>query len=555
MEKFLILLLLLGCKGPDLTKLNMTVSDASEIHFTRTGEKSFNLEEEGYTDDYCFHETFLCSGIRRFQAWDSILLKYDLFAYNCDGAQIFSTPYSVAQSYPGNGMDVFADVPLNQWTNKASGVGQTWQTGLTAPKVILTSGTIGSYALMPLKIAAPAGTYNIAFETINSAVACVLNVNMKKGATVIDNIINIPVPVGTHSGTFEVTLSEWCDTMEVFAFKASGAGTEVQLVSVSTDITAIDATPFVYSASMTPSDEGMCDKKVQFKIMKTKSLDDLADFTNNIPQFGFSTAETWTLGANPSNNISAAGYSYYLSGKIAYYQTEVINYDLDVDKSSHLQVVNLSETNVILNTLASIPLSVGNNSGSVSIPFIANTYRIGFAVYNDTGTALNADINSIALDDVTPVEVFYSDFVDFVSEWSNSSSSGRVDILFKSVQNFDDLFYNESSEYFQIQLDGRFRKERKITAQKVLELTEIVINTATSVKKQRKLMITDVPDYMHTKICAILAHAASGSVLVDGFEITVDGEYEEGTDRPDTYPLSPAEIFLTIKDYYRHNVT
>jgi len=156
-------------------------------------------------------------------------------------------------------------------------------------------------------------------------------------------------------------------------------------------------------------------------------------------------------------------------------------------------------------------------------------------------------------DPETDDEIYYSDSVDFVSTWANSSSSGRVVIQYRSIQNFAGLLYDSTSEYFSIELEGRFRKERKVTAQKSLELTEMVFNTAASVKKQRKLTIDDVPDYMHTKINLILAHAASGSVLVDGQEISIEESYEEG-DRPETYPLTPAEVQLTIKDYYKHNV-
>lgn len=164
--------------------------------------------------------------------------------------------------------------------------------------------------------------------------------------------------------------------------------------------------------------------------------------------------------------------------------------------------------------------------------------RIKFKIFDQT------DLNT---------ELFHSDAVLFVSVWENSSSQGRVDIQFKSIVNFADLIYDEYSEYFMLQLDGRFRKEQKITQQKVLELTEKVINTASSVKIKKRLVLDDLTDYMHTKICLALAHASSGSVLIDGKEWVQADEYEEG-DRPDTYPLTPAEVLLTEKNYFKHNV-
>lgn len=155
--------------------------------------------------------------------------------------------------------------------------------------------------------------------------------------------------------------------------------------------------------------------------------------------------------------------------------------------------------------------------------------------------------------DAPEAEEWYSDEVEFVSEWLNSPSSGRINIKYKSTQNFAELIYSEDSEYFSIDLEGRFRKEKKVTTQKTLELTDIVLNTASSLKVLRKLTADDLPDYMHTKVNLILAHASSGSVVINGKEWSVEEGYEEGT-RPETYPLTPAEIFLTEKDAYYHNV-
>lgn len=157
-------------------------------------------------------------------------------------------------------------------------------------------------------------------------------------------------------------------------------------------------------------------------------------------------------------------------------------------------------------------------------------------------------------DPETDNELYYTDEVEFVSVWANGPSSGRVVIQFKNIKNFAGLIYNESSSYFNLEIEGRFRKERKITSQKSIETSGVVLTTASTVKKQKKLTIDDVPDYMHTKICLALAHAASGSVLVNGVEISLEESYNESDDRPESYPLTPADIWLTLKNYYKHNI-
>jgi len=131
-----------------------------------------------------------------------------------------------------------------------------------------------------------------------------------------------------------------------------------------------------------------------------------------------------------------------------------------------------------------------------------------------------------------------------------------VEILYTANQNTDDgLIYDDNSPaYFNLSFDGQFTIPGFETTEKEIELTGMSINTATSLKKKKKLVINDVPEYMHEKIILALQHAPVGSVLVNGYEITLGDGYNIGTDRPGTYPQYPADIFLTLKNSYKHNV-
>jgi len=422
MKKILILFLLLGCQEPDNScNMALVVSDASEIQFTPTGQSSFNLEQMGFTDDYCFHQRFLCSSERKFQGYEvDVDNDYYLIAFDEAGVELYNEMFVKTSN-------LFLQA-LEDGINDPIGVGTNWTLG-AAPTVSIASALASSkFFYLKLSGAQASTDYSFTFDILR-AISGTGQVNVY---VVDQNYFDTGLgsPLGSYTLVSDTGQFDYTGVATVPAYIAievfNTSGTTSATINEFDLVGQPDSQVFKHSLSLTPSDESMCDKFVTFKIF-------------NGP---------------------------------------------------------------------------------------------------DTET-----------DD----EIYYSDSVEFVSVWENSNSSGRVVIQYRSIQNFAGLLYDSTSEYFSIELEGRFRKERKVTAQKSLELTEMVLNTAASVKKQRKLTLDDVPDYMHTKINLILAHAASGSVLVDGQEISVEESYEEG-DRPETYPLTPADVILTIKDYYKHNV-
>jgi hypothetical protein len=439
MKKILILFLLLGCQEPDYKKCNMAlvISDASEIQFTPTGQSSFNLEQMGFTDDYCFHQKFLCSGTRRFQGYETLEtpVEYYLIGFDEAGVEIFNEMYTRVSELISAYIDALAD-----GSNYGSG-DETWTISSNPTVTGLTTGEITKLYRVPIINGMMGQSIDITIDldfnnlggsggTLNcTPVFYLYNSDMSMSVSYTEGDPGFPVYISAGNKVHTINLEATGFVPAYFAYSleytGSGGftlGVDINSITITSDIEYLSK----YSLSLVPSDESMCDKYVTFKIFD---------------------------GPDPE----------------------------------------------------------------------------------------------------TDTEIYYTDSVEFVTTWSNSNSEGRVDIQYRSIQNFAGLLYDESSPYFLIQLTGRFRKERKITAQKSLELTEMVLNTAASVKKQRKLTLDDLPDYMHTKVNLILAHAASGSVLVDGMEITLEEGYEEG-DRPETYPLTPAEVQLTIKDYYKHNV-
>lgn len=416
----------------------MVISDACEIQFWQTGvETSFNLEEEGFTDEgYCFHQKFLCTGQRRFQGVDADGTERDywLLGFNEDGEEIFNAPFVGSRE----SVEVFEDLPFVDWINITGVDNNPWTLGANPSVSIgpLPGLEVSDYLSTPIEVQS-AGTYSITYDlTITGSGFQTVSLIFRKAGVVVGSE-NISFLEGTHIGAQYITLT---DSADEFLVQFSKLLASTKTLTLNNPFSMdVGFGPVKYSLDMTPSDEAMCDSKVQFKI---------------------------------------------------YTGTEVLT---------------------------------GDDEGELDI------------THEDSE------------------ELFYTDYVEFVSAWANSPGSGRVDIQYRSIQNFAGLLYDNESPYFQIQLEGRFRKERKQTQQKEIELTEMILNTAASVKKQRKLTIDDVPDYMHTKINLILAHAASGSVLVNGKEISIGETYEEG-ERPESYPMTPADVWLTIKNYYKNNV-
>lgn len=576
MRLLVLLLLLYGC-APETD--DMIVSDASEIQFTPTGESSFNLEQEGYTDDYCFHQKFLCTSQRRFQGYDTENNDYILRGYDENDGLMMSTPfgktlfdgvykYDIAMTPSDNALAYEIDV--QEFTN--SGTGEDWVANSGGnPEVeldvFLGAPANSKFGIVPLSVTAGAplsipykfivsNNMGSAFEIAGSYWLLDADLNAIPGT---QQSISPQTAEGTYTGIYTATPNVDAYYLR-WRYTADRPGTDGGAITVTVENNGIGTVPL-----------SMCGKKVKFKIFKAsyaldvQFLESLAPATNQGAQ---TQAWSWLAGQAvatlpnnftttkrlqiPFNSVNGESYNFKVlfdlldGGNGAGATTRMILYL--TDGVSFANNVTLDNIDLGSGQEFTVPITATNDWPYLEIVFVAQTSN-SWARQIRLDYVQGTDSGGVELE-----EEWYSDFVEFVSSWVNSPGSGRVDIQYRSIQNFADLLYDESSPYFQIQIEGRFRKERKITTQKSLELTEMVLNTASSVKKQRLLVIDDMPDYMHTKLNLILAHAASGSVLINGKEWSVEENYEEG-ERPESYPMSPAQIWLTEKTYYKHNVT
>lgn len=136
----------------------------------------------------------------------------------------------------------------------------------------------------------------------------------------------------------------------------------------------------------------------------------------------------------------------------------------------------------------------------------------------------------------------------------SSEPSCSILIQYTSAQNFAGLIYDDYTGYFTIRIPGIFYQGRTKSEVKTIDLSNsLVINTASSLKSQRKILTKPMPDFMHLKFQLVLSHAISGSVLIDGVSWTQEESYEQ-EDLNELYPLKPANIYLTRKNYLQRNV-
>lgn len=144
-----------------------------------------------------------------------------------------------------------------------------------------------------------------------------------------------------------------------------------------------------------------------------------------------------------------------------------------------------------------------------------------------------------------------SDYVKF-----SSLTPKSVLIAYKSIKPYDGIYYDDTSDYLYLRIQGRFFHEDTPTTSKQMPLSRgRMVNTSSEIKHGTLLEIQDVPYYMHTKITSALSHSISGTILIAGYIWGFDPfEYQKDTERPLTYPNRSATCLLMRKDYITRNV-
>jgi hypothetical protein len=204
-----------------------------------------------------------------------------------------------------------------------------------------------------------------------------------------------------------------------------------------------------------------------------------------------------------------------------------------------------------------------NDETSIQIPITdsaiwANAVKFLFTI--TASTFVGGDIVDIDNFRIHYEGLTYNDAVlksDCLSIEENPKNT--VLIKYSSVKNFAGLVYEDlvDDEVIEcnLRVRGIFYHEKQGVEQKDIDLSNSkTINTASSLKIQKKLLIEDCPHYMHRKIQLALQHAVSGYVKINEVMWTISDTYEDFGTRPESYPMKAASVWLTRKNYVIRNV-
>jgi hypothetical protein len=155
---------------------------------------------------------------------------------------------------------------------------------------------------------------------------------------------------------------------------------------------------------------------------------------------------------------------------------------------------------------------------------------------------------------VDGIDKFKSDYIKFSSLIAYNQGYGTLLIAYKSQNNFAGINYPNDGGYFYLRIPCRFFEQRNNRKQSSLELSNSkVINTSVIMKLQQLITTTLLPDYMHNKIELAIAHAVRGSLLIDGYEWSVEETYERNKQHQKS-PMQMAKVWLTRKNHLVRNI-
>jgi hypothetical protein len=313
----------------------------------------------------------------------------------------------------------------------------------------------------------------------------------------------------------------------------------------------------VHSVSFTPNNEGVCDDKIQLKIVSiSQGPSPLLSEWNNESLPGLTS---WVTGDNPSFEIypSAGDVSDALSAIMQNATATDYTYDYDISASGSGPDVNTLYLQV---TLLKLGVQIGSTShylgtgtslaGSINVTSSEPPDQIWLQwTFSNIGASYDVTLNSFA--QTGPSQAIYkSDCLDI-----RTSHNESLLIDYTNQRNFAGIKYGDESPdpAFSIRIPAIFFETRFPQEGEETDLSSgDVIPLNSEVKEQRQISTDRMPNYMHRKIALVLQHQ---SLYIDG-EYWVKGEevYEkkEPANKRDSFRMYTC--WLTRQDFVVRNV-
>lgn len=306
-----------------------------------------------------------------------------------------------------------------------------------------------------------------------------------------------------------------------------------------------DISSNTWQLSFIPSNYGICDENIQFKIITSSSLLSLSSWTN----FGSGTA--WTTGSNPSVALASEASSRQLRSAFTSAQgaSYTFSYNIDCTDPLGFAIVTVtfrdSSSNIV--AFSQITMDESQETGSFTLtPSAAGTY-IAISVANGvTGGTNTIDIDSLTFTSSSDYTHAQSDCLDI-----KTSHDCTILLQYTNADDFNNIVYETSptSEY-SLRIPAQFWKEDNPMEQEDSELSNGVIKTRRqTITQKRYLEIGFMPAYMHFKTQLALMH---DTVTIDGDQWKRRDAYESESIR--RYPLKRANVWLTLYNSIDDNI-
>lgn len=154
------------------------------------------------------------------------------------------------------------------------------------------------------------------------------------------------------------------------------------------------------------------------------------------------------------------------------------------------------------------------------------------------------------IQDASPdIDVFRSDCLDIKTTHECTNL-----IRYTNERDYGGLVYADQSPEveFYLRVPSVFYHERCPEEDKSLELSNsVIINTAGTIKSQRRLDVFPVPDYFHRKLQMAIRHQ---TVEIDNLLWIREEAYERSTPQNSRWPLKKASVWLTERNFVVRNI-
>jgi hypothetical protein len=241
---------------------SVTVSPANPVQFWPVDCQTFNEKEVCGIYHRCYCQPWQCDDEIRLQGYSTDGGNYDLQVLSEEGTVIDQLNFSLLEDLSAN---MAGD--LDSYENEA-GSGAVWTTG---DQPTVTIPLIGSSRRLSKAINLKAGNYQVTYTVTFSADTTSVLRFYKSGSLVESVTLHISgFDTSPHTATKEFTLDDNIDTVTFLATNGNPGSARTVTIN-SAEFVKLT---YVYSVSFVPSDLGICDEKIQLKIINTTTSPD-----------------------------------------------------------------------------------------------------------------------------------------------------------------------------------------------------------------------------------------------------------------------------------------